>query len=229
MKRCSRCEKEKELSEFNKDKKNKTGHSCYCRQCDNEKTRAWAKENVERKRKTDRTHSRRQVMDGRQARYDRSLSGVIRSLVSLHGLTRDVARHWATILTCPTTRCALCGIPNQILAVYTREGPHWILGKSHRLTLDHITPGVNDGDYRPLCYACNTTRGAARLTDEEVLNTVRDKWQWSIGLRFLFWMNRSPGVGGRLNRSESCAKRDAQFAEGTILDPPPPTSTEESR
>jgi hypothetical protein len=136
--------------------------------------------------------------------------------------------HWAAILKRPEERCAICGIPNQIIEVYTRLGYHWILGAARRLTLDHITPGFNDGNYRPLCSACNSTRGPARLTDEEVLNTVRDKWQWSIGLRFLWWMNTSPGVGGRLNRSESCAKRDAQFAEGTILDPPPPTSTEES-
>lgn len=53
------------------------------------------------------------------------------------------------------------------------------------------------------------------MTDEEVLVEVRYKWRQFSGLRFLWWLNTSPGVGGRLHRSISCEKRDAQFAAET--------------
>ena len=36
MKKCSKCNVEKELSEFNKNKKTRDGHSCYCRECSRE-------------------------------------------------------------------------------------------------------------------------------------------------------------------------------------------------
>lgn len=69
-----------------------------------------------------------------------------------------------------------------------------------------------------MCYACNSLRGASRLSDEEVLVEVRSKWRWFTNPRFLWWLNESPGVGGRLHRSEACAKRDAQFAAGDLVE-----------
>jgi len=121
----------------------------------------------------------------------------------------------------PGSRCAICGLPTYLLTVYRERGwPEFILGRrdgagSHpRLTIDHVVPGWNDGELRLLCHACNSLRGACRLTDEEVLAEVRDKWRWFSGLRFLWWLNESPGVGGRLHRSAHTSRRDEQFPEG---------------
>ena len=41
MKRCYTCKLEKPLSEFCKNRANKDGISCYCRQCSTERTRKW--------------------------------------------------------------------------------------------------------------------------------------------------------------------------------------------
>jgi hypothetical protein len=149
-----------------------------------------------------------------QYRYDKTHAGTVTNLRKVHGLDYETAYYWADLLTHPETTCAICGIPQKMVEVYTRDAAHWILGVAWRLTLDHITPGVNDGNYRPLCHACNSTRGPARFTDEEVLQIVGDKWRATTGLRFLWWLNTSPGVGGRANRSPACAARDARFVEG---------------
>jgi hypothetical protein len=156
---------------------------------------------------------------GREKRklYEQSRRGIASSLRGVHGLSREESELWASTLHNPYTRCEICGIPNRMVKVYTQSGKHWILGKSFRLTLDHITPGVNDGNYRPLCVACNATRGANEMTDAEVLAAVRSKWEWSMGLRFLWWLNTSPGVGGRPFRSKRCEQRDVKFAEGAKL------------
>jgi hypothetical protein len=113
------------------------------------------------------------------------------------------------------TRCDICGIPNYILRKYFRDGPWFkFLGRrqnGRRLQLDHITPGVNDGNYRPLCPGCNAKRGDAAFTDEEVMVWIRNMWRFILPLRFLWWLNRTPGVGGRLWRSDRMAKRHAKL------------------
>lgn len=120
----------------------------------------------------------------------------------------------------PGARCAICGIPNYLITVYREGGWPWFLGRRHgagskpRLTLDHVVPGCNEGGFRLLCHACNSLRGESRLSDEEVLREVRSKWEWYSGLRFLWWLNTSPGIGGRLHRSATCASRDAGFTMG---------------
>ena len=152
-----------------------------------------------------------------------------RSIRCHHGLTKELSEHWATILINPGTRCAICGLPNYLIKTYRERGWPFFLGKrfgrgSHpRLTLDHVVPGNNDGGFRPLCHACNRMRGAAQFTDEEVLTEVQSKWRWFTGPRFLWWLNTSPGVGGRLHRSERCQKRDAQYADGASPQPDPQT------
>jgi len=133
-------------------------------------------------------------------------------------MDRTTSEFWTAILFHPNTRCAICGLPNKMISAYRRRGWPWFLGRregagSHpRLTLDHINPGRNADGFRPLCIECNRTRRAAQYTDEEVLLVVRDKWLWFSTPRFLWWLNTSPGVGGRLHRSERCAKRDSKFA-----------------
>jgi hypothetical protein len=204
LKRCCRCKTEKPRSEFNRDRSTKDGLQSSCIECR-------------------RYYNHRPEGKTARAKYQKTLLAKAKRLRSAHDFDRPTSLHWAEILMRPQERCAICGIPNQILAAYVEYGSHWILGRAKSLTLDHVLPGVNNGDYRALCHACNAMRGAARFTDEEVLNEVRDKWRATIGLRFLWWLNTTPGVGGQLNRSETCAKRDARFAAGTPTTPPPPT------
>jgi len=113
----------------------------------------------------------------------------------------------------------ICGIPNFLIRTYNESGPWpYFFGKRYgsgvakRLTLDHIVPGCNEGGFRPLCSLCNSKRGAAQYTDAEVLRWVSKRWKEFISLRYLWWLNTSPGEGGRLHRSEACTKRDALFA-----------------
>jgi hypothetical protein len=81
--------------------------------------------------------------------------------------------------------------------------------------MDHITPGINDGKYRPLCFSCNTERGANVKTDAEVL-VVMSRWYLSIdrfwNKRHLWWLNTKPGKGGQLCRNKSTERRNAKFA-----------------
>jgi hypothetical protein len=197
-------------------------HQSYiCRSCDSARAVEWQKDNPGK-----RYESRR--------RRNGSPKEISEHLRSRHALTRDLSEHWAAILMNPGTRCAICGLPNYVIKTYRERGWPFFLGKRHgrgsapRLTLDHIVPGCNSGGFRPLCKLCNTLRGANRLTDQEVLIEVRSKWQWFTGPRFLWWLCTSPGVGGRLHRSERCTKRDAQYADGATDQPipsPPATST----
>src|ERR1051325_3699273 len=170
------------------------------------------------------TMSRRQ----RARLYNASQKGVARNLRSEHGMERDESLYWASVLLHPDSRCAICGLPNRMLKLYVQRGASWFLGRasgagSHaHLTLDHISPGRLEGGFRPLCNACNSTRGANQLTDEEVLEIIRGKWFWTIGLRFLWWLNTTPGQGGRLHRSKRCATRDVRFVESAGLPVPSP-------
>jgi len=113
------------------------------------------------------------VRDRRKAQaYNQSLKGIARNLRCEHGIDKETSVYWAGVLLDPATRCVLCGFPNYLIRVYRERGWPWFLGRrfgagSHpRLTLDHIVPGCNDGGFRALCFACNSLRGADRLTYE---------------------------------------------------------------
>jgi len=122
---------------------------------------------------------------------------------------------WVNILTLDPTRCAICGIPKwkvEKLGSWKHGGYRC----NQRLSLDHIQPGVNNGNYRPLCYSCNTVRSNAQFTDAEVLQIMRDWYEWKFTLRKLYWLNTHVDtvtglcVGGRPYRTE---RMEAKFAE----------------
>jgi hypothetical protein len=155
----------------------------------------------------------------RSARWRKTSAGVASKLRDAHGLGQDESERWAVTLTDEKSRCGICGV----MLWWLRKQGTWLHGGkrcNQRLTLDHVTPGVADGNYRALCFSCNRLRGAAVLTDENVLNEVRSWYRALWPLRFLFWLNTSPGIGGRANRSERCQKRDAEFASGHTEKPP---------
>jgi len=189
-----------------------------CRKCDAEGRVEWRKKNLEKDKET-------------KTAYNASPRGVACYLRARTAMTKELSERWAAILLNQGSRCAICGLPNYVIKTYRERGWPFFLGKrfgpgSHpRLTLDHVVPGDNDGGFRPLCFACNSMRGAAQYSDEEVLTEVRSKWQWFTTPRFLYWLNSTPGVGGRLHRSVRCQKRDAQYAGGASPQPDPSTIT----
>ena len=191
-----------------------------CRACSLAKERAWREANP--KRRQDRDIQR-------NARRRGTIPKAAEHLRHDHGMTKELSEHWAAILLNPGSRCAICGLPNYVIKTYRERGWPFFRGRrfgagsKSRLTLDHIVPGNNEGGFRPLCAACNSMRGAAQFTDEEVLTEVRSKWQWFTTPRFLYWLNSTPGVGGRLHRSVRCQKRDAEYASGATPQPEPLT------
>jgi len=219
MKVCGRCREERPSTEFRWRSGRSGALHSYCKLCHN------ATSNKPWKERPATSHEYNRLYNG-------STPGAARGLRHIHGMTRELSEHWAAILMNPGSRCAVCGVPNYVIKTYREKGWPFFLGKRHgrgsapRLTLDHIVPGCNKGGFRPLCKLCNSLRGAATMTDEEVLIVVREKWQWFTGPRFLWWLNTSPGVGGRLHRSERCQKRDVQYASGATEQPiPSPTTT----
>ena len=212
-KRCSKCQEEKSSEDFPRDRTRPDGRYARCKVCLKSRPRTYDKSEAGRAAQRARDKSAK----GRAIKRRSALNflGTARALRNHYGLDRETALHWATLMKHDGSRCAICGLPTWLLKVYYEKGWPWFLGKrTKRLSLDHIVPGSNTGGLRLLCGACNRTRGDARLTDEEVLKVVSDKWNWITSPRFLFWLHTTPGEGGRLHRSEATAKREAEFTNG---------------
>lgn len=121
-------------------------------------------------------------------KYSRTQRGVAAQIRKNHGLGLEESVEWARTLMADDTRCYICGVPGWKL----RKMKAWKHGgfqMNRRLSLDHVSPGVTDGNYRPLCTSCNAVRGHARLHDHEVLYIMR-KWYLSIyALKNVPWLN----------------------------------------
>jgi len=104
------------------------------------------------------------------------------------------------------TRCAVCGLPARMLRAYHQIGiplPKNSYGDAVRnLTVDHIRPGGPSTleNTRVLCIFCNVTRGAAQLSDAEVLRRARKYWIALLGAARTWWLNTAPGDGGKAAR-----------------------------
>lgn len=182
-----------------------------------------------RRYKTDQTHrekelarkaewrkSNPQTVTKGNLRYDSSLAGLIRRFKYRYNAKYSSAARLAKMVLDDYCRCSICGIPNWLIKqLHQRGGPFPHVGQRlHRNTwarmhVDHIEPGgpSTKGNTRPLCPACNIYRGAARRSDTVVLARVRWWWRDKKALRFLWWLNTSPGKGGRLHRSKATHKR----------------------
>ena len=114
----------------------------------------------------------------------------------------------AAFLLDPHTRCGICGLPARILRAYAKRGlplPRKAYGDQVAvLTVDHIEPGGPSvlGNVRVLCSLCNTTRGPALVSDEEVLRKSRKFWLTLLGRARTWWLNTEPGKGGRASRTD---------------------------
>jgi hypothetical protein len=74
MKRCPKCERDKSLTDFNRNRKRSDGLQDHCRSCDNAANRAWYNDNkeralirIERNKKIQRTKCNRYVLAHKQA------------------------------------------------------------------------------------------------------------------------------------------------------------------
>ena len=121
----------------------------------------------------------------------------------------------AELLTDDWTRCYICGIPMWWIRAHKGFFPLSMQDSRMRmrLTVDHIDPNgpsVIDNS-RPLCAECNVVRGKNILTDRQVLRRVRNWWKnkSGVGLRFLFWLNDEPKMGGVLFRNKYMEVREA--------------------
>jgi hypothetical protein len=119
-------------------------------------------------------------------------------LTNKHNYSPEDARILAAEIFDPYTRCAICGVPSRWLKAKHRDG-WWHMHFRCSLTVDHIDPeGASDMENtRILCFLCNRLRGAAALTDEEVLRQTGD-WYGREGFtaQELWWLCTSPGYGG---------------------------------
>lgn len=111
------------------------------------------------------------------------------------GKLREKARELAKWLTHEEQKCAICGVSNRFLKTLQRtNGPFPFFGDAahwRRLQPDHIDPeekGQAHAKLRPLCAACNQTRGAGRFSDEEVLVRVRREWTKIFPEKHLRWL-----------------------------------------
>lgn len=128
-------------------------------------------------------------------------------------MTSDTSLEMAALLLHDHTRCAICGIPQYIVAKLHHRGWGWLQGtpnQNRHLTCDHIDPkgGSERDNLRPLCFGCNWLKSDGALTDEEVLRKVERRWPRSFGnrKRKLWWLNTNVGEGGTLFRSEHAEK-----------------------
>ena len=70
MKICTKCKKEKDLEEFNKNKTKKDGYNNICRICSSERSKQYYTENKEHHVKVIRQRTNRVIKENRQKVYD---------------------------------------------------------------------------------------------------------------------------------------------------------------
>lgn len=153
----------------------------------------------------------------RHKQYNASIPGIARQLVSSHNYPKAEALLLAESLIADDVRCEICGIPGWLVKLnYSKGGPFFMgTPRTHaRFHPDRINTRLPHtfSNTRILCATCNLRRGAERYSDKEVLHWVRDRWLSIFPTRLLWWLNTSPGEGGRPYRSPSCQMRDARFA-----------------
>jgi hypothetical protein len=84
------------------------------------------------------------------------------------------------------------------------------LAHNVRLSLDHVEPG-NNSELRPACFSCNAIRGHKQVPDALVLKRMRKWYAKFYDRRLSWWLNSTPGQGGRTARNAWNAKRDERY------------------
>jgi hypothetical protein len=171
----------------------------------------WKEERRQRRARWRARHRTETLAQAR--RYKMSRLGIAARLRHEHGYDPAAADDLANRLCDPGQRCAICGVPNWFVRVNHDSGGPFLMGNrrmNRRLTVDHVIPGGPStlANTRILCFACNQRRGAARMSDTEVLRWVSRQLGLRFPRRLLFWLNTTPGAGGRLHRNVYVVRRE---------------------
>lgn len=149
MKTCSKCKKEKELSEFYKHKRKKDGYSDYCKECDKEYCKKFRNENKEHLKQYKKKHYKDNIQDYKN-----------NSLKNLYGVTIE---EYNSMFDEINGICPGCG--EQIFNTINSENPA-VVDHNHKTGL---VRGL-------LCGRCNSLLGFAKdnaTTLENLTNYLR--------------------------------------------------------
>jgi hypothetical protein len=197
MKRCTKCGDEKPLSDFylrsDGPLRPAGRYRSECKTCMGLEVRDWMKNNPERVRNTRKKY--RATSEGKRKRR-------IDHLMSDHHYTREEAEILDPILENDRTTCTLCGIQNKLVKEIHKNGGPFFVGSpksTGRMHPDRIDPTLPHSlaNTQLRCPNCNLYRGAAIRTDEEIFQWVSQRWNDYAKPCDLYWLNTSPGKGGR--------------------------------
>jgi len=200
-KQCARCLRTRHRDAFSRRASSKDGLQSYCKAC------------------------RKAVGNCPiyNAAYNASERGIARNLSNSHGYSEEDAAALATDILNPNVRCGICGIPQWMVALNHKRGGPFFIGTARMNTRMHpdrinVREPHTLANTRLLCPTCNLRRGPERFADKDILRWVRYRWLSIFPIKKLWWLNTEPGVGGRLYRSPACEKRDARFAERSLVE-----------
>lgn len=147
MKICSKCKKEKNISEFRKRKDSKDGFRSSCKSCDDKRTKAWIEKNPERKKANCREWARKHRAKNPEFYKKKAREEKWRSL----GINCD-DEDYNKLFFEQGGKCAICGIHQREL--------------NYRLNLDHdhITKEVRG----LLCWNCNGGLGQFKVDQKGI-------------------------------------------------------------
>jgi 5-methylcytosine-specific restriction endonuclease McrA len=161
VKRCSKCQEDKPLDAFPRDRSKPDGRQSYCRDCRRVTNRRWVKENPKRHRENTRrwqAANAEKVRDGvqrwRAANPERAWLSTIATTYRTRGVPLDPAAE-GHVLSLYGAACHYCG--------GDRSGPY-------QRQLDHVLPVSRGGlstaaNLVPSCRSCNQAKRA--MTAEE--------------------------------------------------------------
>jgi len=183
-----------------------------CRAC----VRAYDDANPEKARARWARKDAKRVADGRNrirlAKYFATADGVASRMRGGHGFSWEDSITLAKVVKDPETRCWSCGVPLHVIQRMKFSFPVPFKRTHRSLHVDHVRHDLPRNDLRavrPACAYCNMLRQREAFSPQEVLTTVSEWWRYMRAPRFLYWLNTSPGVGGRAHRNETIEKRMA--------------------
>lgn len=198
MKRCSKCKKEKELSEFKKDKKSKDGAGSWCLTCHNAETSEWKHKNIEkeneRKRKWRKDNPEKEKQHNLNFRLkniesEREKDRIYRALHLEKA--REAVRRWfrnnpeKDAIRHNVRRARFYGGGGKYTIDEWRElcdkyeNRCLKCGEQKPLTADHVLPLIHGGkncieNIQPLCRSCNSSKGTKHI-DYRLIYDVAEK------------------------------------------------------
>lgn len=145
-KKCSKCKLEKDISEFSKDKNQKSGFQCRCKECSNKASR-------ESYHKGSKEHIRKRSKEWRDKAGKDYFAN--RHLINMYGITIEQRNE---MLVSQNHKCSICGV-DEVNAV------------KGKLVVDH---NHTTGSIRALlCHNCNTLIGHCKESEDVLLNAIQ--------------------------------------------------------